>query len=214
MSGKHALTEYESKRLLSDYGLKTTRDAIVHTAEEALEQADVLGYPVALKLSGQEFLHKTELGGVKLNLESETSLRDAVEDFKQRFEEPTPLLISEHVKSTRELIAGVTRNDEYGLTLAFGIGGIFAEVIGDVVFRLLPISEAEIKSMFEDLIYKEFLGPFRGEPETDLNALSDALMAVGKCALDRDDVASIDVNPILISGGLPIAVDALVELYD
>ncbi len=214
MSGKHALTEYESKRLLSDYGLKTTRDAIVHTAEEALEQADVLGYPVALKLSGQEFLHKTELGGVKLNLESETSLRDAVEDFKQRFEEPTPLLISEHVKSTRELIAGVTRNDEYGLTLAFGIGGIFAEVIGDVVFRLLPISEAEIKSMFEDLIYKEFLGPFRGEPETDLNALSDALMAVGKCALERDDVASIDVNPILISGGLPIAVDALVELYD
>jgi len=214
MSGKHALTEYESKRLLSDYGLKTTRDAIVHTAEEALEQADVFGYPVALKLSGQEFLHKTELGGVKLNLESETSLRDAVEDFKQRFEEPTPLLISEHVKSTRELIAGVTRNDEYGLTLAFGIGGIFAEVIGDVVFRLLPISEAEIKSMFEDLIYKEFLGPFRGEPETDLNALSDALMAVGKCALDRDDVASIDVNPILISGGLPIAVDALVELYD
>ena len=214
MSGKHALTEYESKRLLSDYGLKTTRDAIVHTAEEALEQADVLGYPVALKLSCQEFLHKTELGGVKLNLESETSLRDAVEDFKQRFEEPTPLLISEHVKSTRELIAGVTRNDEYGLTLAFGIGGIFAEVIGDVVFRLLPISEAEIKSMFEDLIYKEFLGPFRGEPETDLNALSDALMAVGKCALERDDVASIDVNPILISGGLPIAVDALVELYD
>ena len=214
MSGKHALTEYESKRLLSDYGLKTTRDAIVHTAEEALEQADVFGYPVALKLSGQEFLHKTELGGVKLNLESETSLRDAVEDFKQRFEEPTPLLISEHVKSTRELIAGVTRNDEYGLTLAFGIGGIFAEVIGDVVFRLLPISEAEINSMFEDLIYKEFLGPFRGEPETDLNALSDALMAVGKCALDRDDVASIDVNPILISGGLPIAVDALVELYD
>ncbi len=214
MSGKYALTEYESKRLLSDYGLRTTRDAIVHTVEEAVEHAKVFGYPVALKLSGQEYLHKTELGGVKLNLESEASLKDAVEDFRQRFEEPTALLISEHVKSAREFIAGVTRSDEYGLTLAFGIGGIFAEVIGDVVFRLLPISEAEIKSMFEELIYKEFLGSFRGEPETDLNALSDALMAVGKCALDRDDVASIDVNPILISGGLPIAVDALVELYD
>ena len=214
MSGNNALTEHESKKLLSSYGLPITRETIVHSVEEAIEQSKLLGFPVVLKLNGNEYLHKTELDGVKLNLGDETAVKNAVLELSQRFDKPIPLLLSEQVGSSREFIAGVTRNKDYGLTIAFGVGGIFAEIVGDVVFRLLPATKSEIATMYDDLDHRALLAPFRGEPQTDLDALTHALLAIGQCALDRDDILSIDVNPILISEGKPIAVDALVVLHD
>ena len=214
MPKSYSLSEFESKELLRSYGIKITKDAIVHSADEAIEQSEIIGFPVVLKISGAEFSHKTELNGVKLNLGNETSVRDAVADLYKSVDGQTPLLISEQVKSSREFIAGVTRNDEYGLVLAFGVGGIFTEIIKDVVFRLLPASREEILSMFEELFHKELFGEFRGESEINLEKLADTLTALGECAMDREDILSIDVNPLLFDDGVPIAVDALVELYE
>ena len=135
-------------------------------------------------------------------------------DLYKSVDGQTPLLISEQVKSSREFIAGVTRNDEYGLVLAFGAGGIFTEIIKDVVFRLLPASREEIRSMFDELLHKELLGEVRGEPEVDLELLAETLAALGECAMDREGILSIDVNPLLINDGVPVAVDALVEMYE
>ncbi|MBN39864.1 MAG: carboxylate--amine ligase [Acidimicrobiaceae bacterium] len=214
MSKRYSLSEFESKELLRSYGIKITKDAIVHSAEEAIEQSEIIGFPVVLKISGAEFSHKTELNGVKLNLGSESSIRNAVADLYETVDGQTTLLISEQVKSSREFIAGVTRNEEYGLVLAFGVGGIFTEIIKDVVFRLLPASREEIWSMFDELFHKELFGKFRGEPEVDLEKLADTLAALGECAMDREDILSIDINPLLIDDGVPVAVDALVELYE
>ena len=214
MPKRYSLSEFESKELLGSYGIKITKDALVHSADEAIEQSEIIGYPVVLKISGAEFSHKTELNGVKLNLGNETSVRDAVSDLYKSVSGQTPLLISEQVKSSREFIAGVTRNDEYGLVLAFGAGGIFTEIIKDVVFRLLPASREEIRSMFDELLHKELLGEVRGEPEVDLELLAETLAALGECAIDREGILSIDVNPLLINDGVPVAVDALVEMYE
>ena len=214
MPKRYSLSEFESKELLQSYGIKITKDAIVNSADEAIEQSEMIGYPVVLKISGAEFSHKTELNGVKLNLGNETSVRDAVADLYKSVDGQTPLLISEQVKSSREFIAGVTRNDEYGLVLAFGAGGIFTEIIKDVVFRLLPASREEIRSMFDELLHKELFGEVRGEQEVNLEKLAKTLEALGECAMDREDILSIDVNPLLINDGVPVAVDALVELYE
>ena len=214
MPKRYSLSEFESKELLRSYGIKITKDAIVNSADEAIEQSEIIGYPVVLKISGAEFSHKTELNGVKLNLGNETSVRDAVADLYKSVDGQTPLLISEQVKSSREFIAGVTRNDEYGLVLAFGAGGIFTEIIKDVVFRLLPASREEIRSMFDELVHKELFGEVRGEQEVNLEKLVKTLEALGECAMDREDILSIDVNPLLINDGVPVAVDALVELYE
>ena len=214
MPKRYSLSEFESKELLRSYGIKITKDAIVNSADEAIEQSEIIGYPVVLKISGAEFSHKTELNGVKLNLGNETSVRDAVADLYKSVDGQTPLLISEQVKSSREFIAGVTRNDEYGLVLAFGVGGIFTEIIKDVVFRLLPASREEIRSMFDELLHKELFGEVRGEQEVNLEKLAKTLEALGECAMDREDILSIDVNPLLINDGVPVAVDALVELYE
>ena len=214
MPKRYSLSEFESKELLRSYGIKITKDAIVNSADEAIEQSEIIGYPVVLKISGAEFSHKTELNGVKLNLGNETSVRDAVADLYKSVDGQTPLLISEQVKSSREFIAGVTRNDEYGLVLAFGVGGIFTEIIKDVVFRLLPASREEIRSMFDELLHKELFGEVRGEQEVNLEKLAKTLEALGECAMDREDILSIDINPLLINHGVPVAVDALVELYE
>ena len=214
MPKHYSLSEFESKQLLGSYGIKVTRDAIVHSADEAIEQSEIIGYPVVLKICGAEFSHKTELNGVKLNLDNETSIRNAVADLYRSVDANTSLLISQQVKSSREFIAGVTRNNEYGLVLAFGVGGIFAEIIKDVVFRLLPASREEIRSMFDELLHKQLFGEVRGESEVNLEKLVETLAALGECAMDRKDILSIDVNPILIDDGVPIAVDALVELYE
>ena len=214
MPKHYSLSEFESKELLRSYGIKITKDAIVNSADEAIEQSEIIGYPVVLKICGAEFSHKTELNGVKLNLDNETSIRNAVADLYRSVDANTSLLISQQVKSSREFIAGVTRNDEYGLVLAFGVGGIFAEIIKDVVFRLLPASREEIRSMFDELLHKQLFGEVRGESEVNLEKLVETLAALGECAMDRKDILSIDVNPILIDDGVPIAVDALVELYE
>ena len=208
------MSEFESKQLLRSYGIKVTREAVIHSVDEAIEQSEILGYPVVLKLSSANVAHKTELNGVRLNLGNELSIRNAVADLNKSVIGQTSLLISEQIKSSREFIAGVTRSDEYGLVLAFGVGGVFAEIIQDVILRLLPATKRTIRSMFDELLHRDLLGQVRGEKEIDLEQLTEALISIGECAMDREDIISIDVNPLLIDDGMPIAVDALVELYE
>ncbi len=122
------------------------------------------------------------------------------------------ILVAEQVSGNRELIAGVTDDPQFGTTLMFGVGGIFAEVLADVVFRLLPATPDEIRSMLDDLANPHILDEFRGEPAVDIDQLVEALAGLAECATSRHDIASIDVNPLIVSDGKPVAVDALVVL--
>lgn len=210
MPSELTLSEHDSKALLAHYGMPVTREVVVGSPHDAVVAARSLGYPVVVKLCGAAITHKTELGGVLLGIADDEAAEAAATDLLERGPAGAEILVAEQITGARELIAGVTHDPQFGLTLMFGVGGVFAELLGDVVFRLLPASEIEIEMMFDDLDNSDLLGEFRGDPAVDRTALLAALAALARCALEEPDVVSIDVNPLIVAGASPVAVDALV----
>ncbi len=210
------LSEFESKRLLAHHGVMVSRDKLAQSADEAVVAAAEIGGRVAVKLCGPSLAHKSERGLVRLGLDSPQAVRSAAAELLAA---ATPddgdvgLLVSEMVAGHRELIAGVVLTEQFGAALMLGVGGVLAEAVGEAVFRLLPVSEVDCQDMIDDLDMAALLGPVRGEAAVDRNALVKALLALAEAA-NGEGVEAIDVNPLVIREGLPVAVDALVVLSD
>lgn len=209
-----ALSEFESKQLLADCGVSVSRDRLAGSVAEAVAAASEIGGPVALKLCGRSLAHKSERGLVRLGVEGDDAVRSAAEDLLAAAttdDGETALLVSEMVAGHRELIAGVVRTEQFGAALMLGLGGVLAEAVGEAVFRLLPVSEADCEDMIDDLGVPALLGPLRGEPAVDRDALVGALLGVAQAG-GGDGIEAIDVNPLVIRDGQPVAVDALVVM--
>jgi len=209
------LSEAGSKELLGGFGVPFPAEHVVTTAADAVVAAEAVGYPVVVKLGGDGIAHKTERGLVRLNLSAADAVREAAEALLAA---ATPedgevhLLVAPMLRATRELIAGLHRDEQFGTTVMLGVGGILAEAVADVAFRLVPITRTDAEEMIDDLATQALLGEFRGEPAVDRDAVADVLLGLSQAATERPDVASADLNPLLIVDGRPIAVDALVEL--
>jgi acetyl-CoA synthetase (ADP-forming) len=191
------------------------REHIVATAPEAVSAAESIGYPVVAKLNGDGIAHKTERGLVKLNLSSADAVQRAATELlaaARPDDGAVSLLIAQQVRGNRELIAGVLRDAQFGPVVMLGIGGVVAEAIADVAFRLVPLSALDAGELIDDLATQELLGPFRGEPAVDRAALIDVLLGLSLLAADNANVMSVDVNPLIVVDGIPTAVDALVEI--
>mgnify|MGYP001026027512 FL=1 len=213
-SGHGALSEYDSKRILSAYGVPVTREKLVKTAAEAKKAADGLGYPVVLKGCAPDLLHKTEAGLVAVGL---GSARDVTDAFKTLSGRAGPdftggFLVQEMVKGSRELMIGMTRDEQFGPSVMFGLGGIFTEVLEDVSFRLAPLTLTDARDMMNEIRATRILDAVRGMPRVDRAALARAIVGVGKAAADNPEIAEIDINPLIIAGAKPVAVDGLVIL--
>ena len=210
------LSERASKDLLAAYGLPLAPERVAPDTEAAAAAAAELGYPVVLKLSGEGIAHKSERGLVRLGLADPTAVHEAATSLLgsvQSGDGEVELLVAPMIRGMRELIAGALRDPQFGPTVMLGIGGVLAEAIGDVVFRPAPVDTGMAHRMISDLRTSALLGPFRGEAAVDRDALASALVALGRVIAERDDVASVDVNPLIIDAdGSPVAVDALVEL--
>ena len=209
------LSEAASKELLGRFGVPFPAEQVVANADGAVAAAAALGYPVVVKLGGDAIAHKTERGLVRLALGSAEQVRDAADALLAT---ATPedgevhLLVAPMLRATRELIAGLHRDPQFGMTVMLGVGGVLAEAVADVTFRLVPITPVDAEEMIEDLALQRLLGEFRREPAVDRAALADVLLGLSSAAEQRDDLASADLNPLLIVDGRPLAVDALVEL--
>ena len=209
------LSEAASKELLATYGVPFPTERVVSTAADAVAAAGDIGLPVVVKLGGDAIAHKTERGLVRLGLGSPEQVHDAAEALLAA---ATPddgevhLLVAPMLRATRELIAGLHRDPQFGMTVMLGVGGVLAEAVADVTFRLVPITPVDAEEMIEDLALQRLLGEFRREPAVDRVALADVLLGLSSAAEQRDDLASADLNPLLIVDGRPLAVDALVEL--
>jgi acyl-CoA synthetase (NDP forming) len=209
------LSEHASKQLLAAYGLPVARESLAPGPEEAARAAVELGFPVALKLCGEAIAHKTERDLVRLGLASEQAVREAAAGLlaRRRPEDgEVQLLVSEMIPGRRELIAGLVRDPQLGPCVMLGLGGILTEALGDVVFASAPLREAEARALPERLTARRLLGPFRGEPAVDRDVLDRVLVGLGRLAVERPDVASVDLNPLIVRDGVPVAVDALVVL--
>ncbi len=215
MPGSRTLPEDESKRLLVGYGIPFAPEIVADDAAAAVAAATEIGFPVVAKLNGEGIAHKTERGLVRLNLSDAEAVGTAAtgllaaarpEDGK------VSVLIAPFLAASRELIAGIHRDPQFGPTVMLGIGGILAEALADVAFRLAPIERIDATDMVDQLRTQALLGEVRGEPAVDRTAVEDILLALSAFAVERADVASADLNPLLVVDGKPIAVDALVEV--
>ena len=209
------LSEVDSKRLLAEHGVPVLDERTATTEADAATAADAIGYPVVAKLCGDAIAHKTERGLVRLNLPDADSVRAATADLLGA---ATPedgdvaVLIAPMIKGNREFIAGLADDAQFGMTIMLGVGGVLAEAIVDVTFRLVPITRVDADDMIDDLNTQRLLGPFRGEPAVDRDRLIDVLVGLSDAAVANPNLASADVNPLIVVDGAPIAVDALVEL--
>jgi acetyltransferase len=210
------LSESASKDLLREYGVPLAGERVVDTARAAGDAADDLGYPVVVKLNGDAIAHKTERGLVRLRLGDRAAVELAGAELLAAAtpeDGPVSLLVAPMISGNRELIAGVVRDPQFGANVMLGVGGILAEAVKDVVFRPVPLGRLDALEMVRGLRTQALLGPFRGEPAVDVERLCDVLLGLSALAEARPDVASVDVNPLIVGpGGVPVAVDALVEL--
>ena len=207
------LSEADSRRLVEDAGVAVSPWTTASDAGSAAEAAEALGLPVVVKLCGDAIAHKTERGLVRLGLSSRDEAGAAAADLLAAARPEgggVGLLVSTMVHGNRELIAGLVRDEQFGPCVMLGLGGILAEAVADVAFRLAPLEHGDALDLIDDLGAQSLLGEFRGEPAVDREALADTLMALSRIAADSD-IRSVDLNPLIVVEGRPVAVDALVE---
>jgi acetate---CoA ligase (ADP-forming) subunit beta len=209
------LSEHESIALVERYGVPVAPEHRAATADDAVTAADALGYPVVVKLHGDAIAHKTERGLVRLGVVDAEGVRAAATDLLGR---ATPddgdvdLVVGPMVRGARELIAGVHTDPQFGRCVMLGIGGVLTEALADVAFRLVPITADDADDMLDELRTQALLGAVRGEPAVDRDAVRGVLLALSELAEGEPAVRSVDLNPLIVSDGRPVAVDALVEV--
>lgn len=210
------LSEVASKELLATYGVPFAPEHKVFTSEAAVDAANSLGYPVVAKLGGDKIAHKTERGLVRLRLNDADAVRQAASELLAA---ATPddgevhVLVAPMVSGTRELIAGLLVDQQFGPTVMLGVGGVMAEVIKDVAFRPAPLSRETALDMVKSLRMQGLLQEFRGEATVNVEQVVACLLGLSAVAADRVDIVSVDINPLIVKGdGNIVAVDALVEL--
>jgi acyl-CoA synthetase (NDP forming) len=213
-AGQTALSEYQSKQVLSSYGIPTTKEVLAKDKDAAVEAAKKLGFPVVLKACSPELTHKTERNLIALKLRDENEVTGAFDDIMGRLsgEKIDGILVQEMVSGARELVVGLTRDEQFGPCAMLGLGGIFVEVLKQVTFRIAPLEKRDALEMMDELPGKKIFDAFRGEDPVDRDALADILIAVGKIGLEHEAVKEIDINPLIIYNSKPVAVDALVVL--
>lgn len=209
-----ALSEYESKMVLAEYDVPVTREFLVKKMKDAVEKAEELGYPVVLKGSGRELLHKTEMDVVKVGLKNAREVRAAFKEIKDKVGKPFEgILVQEMVKGQRELVIGLIRDAQFGPCVMFGLGGIYTEILKDVSFRVAPLEKRDALEMMEEIKGKKILDAFRGMEPADRETLVKALIGLGRLGMEQDKVKEVDINPLILTKeGKPVAVDALVVL--
>ena len=215
-TSSNTLSESDSKELLAPYGIPFAPERRVSTVDAAVEAAESLGYPVVAKLGGDSIAHKTERGLVRLRLQSAGEVREAA---SQLFAAATPddgevhVLVAPMIQGSREFIAGVLVDAQFGPTVMFGVGGIMAEVVKDVAFRPAPLSADQARDMVRSLRTQGLFAGFRGESAVDIDQIVECLVGLSRCAVERTDIVSVDINPLIVTReGNIVAVDALVEM--
>ncbi len=209
------LSEPASKALLATHGVPMVEERVVPEPEAAAAAASAIGFPVVVKLSGDRIAHKTERGLVRLGLSDPDAVQQAGRELLAAAtaeDGDVALLVAPMIRGNRELIAGLARDPQFGMTVMVGIGGILAEAVADVAIRLVPITAVDAAEMIEDLSSQRLLGAFRGEPPVDREALAQVLLGLSSAASADDTIVSADLNPLIVVDGRPVAVDALVEV--
>jgi acetyltransferase len=206
--GKKVLDEFQAKKWLKALGLRVVKEVEAKNLGEILQAAKKIGYPVVLKGMVEGQVHKTEMDLVKPNLQNADQLKSAHRKMLRVKIKPKSFLIQPMLKGDLELIAGVVRDPQFGPSVMLGLGGVRAEVYKDVAFRLAPLNQRDVLSVVTDLEGQALLKGYRGSKPVNMESLANWLIKLGWLALKLEKIQEIDVNPLLIVDGEPVAVDA------
>jgi acetyltransferase len=217
-SGEGYLPGKAAQQLLAAYGVPVISTRVAATADAAVAAAREVGYPVAVKILSPDIVHKTEIGGVALDLRDDDEMRAAFESITKRARAASPnaridgVQIEQFVKGGREIIIGMIHDALFGPVLMFGLGGIYVEALRDVVFRVQPVSDVDAREMIESIRGAKLLRGVRGEPPSDTDLLVEVIQRISQLVGERHEVLEMDINPFVVfeSGG--IAVDARVRV--
>ncbi len=206
-----ALNEYDSKQLLKKYGIPVVNEMVVSNREEAVRAALSIGFPVVLKGLGSTLLHKTERGLVHVNLTNPQAVDEAALAIISEAKEALDgLLVQPHIPAKREFVAGLFQDETFGPVIMFGLGGIFAEALSDVSFRLAPLSEIDAVEMIGEIKAETLLKNFRGEAAANREQLVQILLGLSRIGTEEPKISEIDINPLMVTAtGEVCAVDAL-----
>ncbi|HOK06339.1 MAG TPA: acetate--CoA ligase family protein [Syntrophales bacterium] len=213
--GRSILDEHEAKGLLSIFGIPVTRERLVTKKKDLAAAVREVGLPCALKACSPAIAHKTELDLVRLNIASLAAAARAYAEIRQAMgDAPGGVLVQEMVSGRRELAAGMTRDEQFGPCVMFGLGGIFTEILKDVSFRKAPLTRQDALAMMDEIRGHRILEGVRGMEPVDRERLAAILMTVGAIATRDARIKEIDINPLIVRRGTPVAADALIVLDD
>ncbi len=221
-AGRTALDAAEGREALAAYGIHVPADRLATSADEAAEAAHQVGFPVALKLASPDILHKSDIGGVLLGIQDETAVREGFQRIIERARAAHPearlrgVQVQQMVPAGKEVILGVKRDPTFGPLVMFGMGGVYAEALADVAFRLAPLTRQDAKEMLDEVKSAQLLCGLRGEAPSDREAVIDAILRVGQLASDCDTVAELDINPLIVlpQGQGALAADVRILLQE
>ena len=202
--GRVSIGDAEAREVLEAYDLPIPDSRLAETSDKAVEIAEEIGYPVVLKVASPDILHKTDVGGVKLNLRSPEDVRDAFDLIVYRagrYVEGARIwgcLVQEMVTSGREVLLGMSRDPQFGPLVAFGLGGIYVEALKDVAFRVAPFSREEAEEMIHEIRSYPLLEGIRGEPPADHEAMIDSLLRISQLVTDFPEIVELDINPLMV----------------
>lgn len=218
--GRKELTTRESLEVLDAYGVRICRSGMAKTVEEAVEIAERIGFPVVMKMTSKTTSHKTDVGGVRVGIRSAEALRREYADLVEKLEAKGLLdglegvLIQEMVEGKREMVCGIASDPQYGPMVMFGLGGVFVEVLKDVVFRLAPLTDVDAAEMVRSVKAFKLLQGARGTTPAQIDRVEETLLRISRLVSDFPAVKELDINPLMISekSGEPIAVDGRIEI--
>lgn len=217
LGAKQTLSESQSSEILTKYGIPTTKRYIAKTTSEAVEFANEIGYPVVLKIDSPDIPHKTEVNGIRLNIKNAAEVEKAFDEIDENAKKHCPdadihgVSVQEMLAEGIEVIVGVTNDPTFGPVIMFGLGGVFVEVFKDVSFRVAPITRQDAINMMEELTGYELLKGVRNKKAADKEAIIDVLLKVSALIADyQDEIAEIDMNPLIVYESGVIAADALI----
>lgn len=212
------LTEIEAKQILSEAGVSCTETRLAASKAEAIAVSDAIGYPVVLKISSVDITHKSDAGGVKVNLKDRTAVETAWDDIMASCTAKHPgadiegISVQGMARIGTEVIIGMTRDPSFGPVLMFGLGGIFVEVLKDVAFRIVPLEKADASEMINEIKGKKLLEGYRGQEPVDTSFLEDMLLKLSGLVEKTAGIAEIDMNPVFAYSQGAVVVDARIIL--
>ena len=216
--GRTLLSEVESKELLEGAGVPVAKSRLATSAKEAGAAAKEVGFPVVMKIVSPDIAHKSDVGGVKLGLESKEEVREAFDEMMKKVKKHEPharitgVAVQHQAPQGTEVIVGMTRDPQFGPVMMFGLGGIMVEVLKDVAFRIVPLEERDAAEMLKEIKGYPVLQGVRGQEPADQAALQEVILQVATFVEQHPEIAELDLNPVFVYPKGAIAVDARVVL--